>query len=53
MMQIVAGFSIDEISKQLSISPDTIDTIRLRIMQKIDIDTPAELTDYAKTNGLI
>jgi|KBSSwiS6_1023812.scaffolds.fasta_scaffold00663_3 DNA-binding NarL/FixJ family response regulator len=53
MMQFIAGFSVEQISKQLGISQDVIDASRSRIMQKISIDTPAELEHYAKKNRLI
>jgi len=53
MMQFIAGFSVEQISKQLGISHDVIDASRSRIMQKISIETPAELEHYAKKNRLI
>lgn len=53
MMQLVAGFSFEDISKQLGVTSNTIDTSWLRIKNNIGIDTPAELTDYAKANRLL
>jgi len=53
MMQMVAGFSTAEISQRLGISSNTIDRSCERIMQTIDINDTAALTDYAKENGLL
>lgn len=53
MMQLVAGFSFEDISKQLGVTSNTIDTSWLRIKNNIGIGTPAELTDYAKANRLL
>lgn len=53
MMQLVGGFSDEEISKRLGVSENTIDASLRRIMKTIKINSPSELADYAKENRLV
>lgn len=45
------GYSVKEISTQLSLSPKTIETYRKRAMTKLGIDGRAELQQYALKSG--
>lgn len=53
MCLIAAGRSITEIAASLHRSANTISTYRARILQKMGMDTNAELTQYALTHQLI
>ena len=50
---IAEGFSNQEISAKLFISPRTVDTHRTNIMQKLDIHSTASLVQYAFKIGLL
>lgn len=50
---IAQSFSNDRIASALCISPRTVETHRQRIMNKLNIHTPAGLTRYAIDRGLI
>jgi DNA-binding NarL/FixJ family response regulator len=53
VLQLIAeGKSTREISSQLNVSMNTVDTHRRRLMEKLDIHTVAELTKYALREGL-
>jgi two-component system response regulator NreC len=53
IVQLLAeGGTIKQIALQLHISPKTVETHRLRIMNKLQIDTVAQLTKYAIQEGL-
>lgn len=53
VLQLLAeGKSTKEIAFQLNISPKTVDTHRQKIMQKLSLNSIAELTKYAVRHGL-
>ena len=47
------GNTSKEIGEQLNISSSTVDTYRMRIMQKLDLNHRAELVSWAKEYGLL
>jgi DNA-binding NarL/FixJ family response regulator len=53
MRAIARGRTQVEIARQLSISPHTVSTYRLRILKKMKLKTNADLTRYAVENDLI
>ena len=50
---LALGYTNQEIGKKLFVSVRTIDTHRAHIMQKLRLDTRAELVLFALANGLI
>ncbi len=53
VLQLVAeGKTSQEIARELSVSPKTIDNHRQNIMNKLDLHTVSELTKYAVREGL-
>jgi DNA-binding NarL/FixJ family response regulator len=50
---LALGYTNGEIGKRLYISPRTVDTHRAHIMQKLRLETRAELVSFALANGLI
>jgi DNA-binding NarL/FixJ family response regulator len=50
---LALGYTNQQIAALLFISPRTVDTHRARIMQKLNLQTRAELVLYALANGLI
>lgn len=53
VLKLVAqGLTTVEISEQLKISPKTVDTYRTRIMNKLELHSIAELTQYAIKIGV-
>ena len=53
MRMISAGTKTSDIAKQLSLSISTVNTYRMRILEKMKMGTNAELTRYAVENHLI
>jgi len=53
MRLIAAGNTVSEIAQILSLSVGTISTYRMRILEKMEMNTNAELTRYALQNGLV
>jgi len=53
MCLIASGKTVGEIAKGLSLSDKTISTYRRRILDKMQLNTNAELTYYAIRNGLV
>jgi len=51
--QLALGYTNQEIGKKLFISVRTVDTHRAHIMQKLRLETRAELVLFALANGLI
>lgn len=47
-----AGMAVKDIASQLGISPATVSTYRARILQKMEMDSSAELMRYALQEGL-
>ncbi len=50
---IASGKTVGEIAEALSLSDKTISTYRRRILDKMQMQTNAELTHYAIRNGLV
>ena len=50
---IAAGRTVKEIAAELTLSANTISTYRARILEKMKMQTSAELTHYAISNGLV
>jgi DNA-binding NarL/FixJ family response regulator len=50
---LALGYTNQQIAAMLFLSPRTVDTHRARIMQKLNLQTRAELVLYALANGLI
>ncbi|MEM8560293.1 MAG: response regulator transcription factor [Bacteroidota bacterium] len=54
VMQLLAsGKLVQEISDELALSPKTVGTYRLRLLQKMNMRSNAELTRYALEHNLI
>lgn len=54
VLQLIArGDSVKEIASQLSISPATVATYRVRVLGKLGLKSNVELTQYAIHNNLI
>ncbi len=52
LQYIAEGKNTKEIALQLNLSPKTVETHRMHLMEKLDIHTVAELTKYALREGL-
>lgn len=50
---IATGESLAKIGLMLHLSPKTITTYRARILEKMDLSSNAEITRYARANGLM
>jgi DNA-binding NarL/FixJ family response regulator len=50
---IASGMTVSEIAYKLSLSVNTISTYRTRVLEKMDMDNNAQLTQYAISNGLV
>ncbi len=53
MRLIASGKTVGEIAELLSLSVGTISTYRMRILEKMEMKTNAELTRYGIQNGLV
>ncbi|MCK8603649.1 response regulator [Desulfoferrobacter suflitae] len=53
MCMIASGKTVKEIAEQLVLSIKTISTYRVRILEKLNMRTNAELTHYAVKNRLV
>jgi DNA-binding NarL/FixJ family response regulator len=53
MWMIASGKSITHIAKELSLSPNTVSTYRLRILKKLKLENNADLVRYAVKHGLV
>src|SRR5205085_8831002 len=53
MRLIASGKTVSEIADMLSLSVGTISTYRMRILEKMEMKTNADLTRYAIQNGLV
>lgn len=49
---IVAGLPLGEIADQLHLSPKTVSTHKMRLMEKLHVDNNADLIRYAIRHGL-
>jgi len=50
---IASGKEVKEISSELALSAKTVSTYRARLLEKMNMNTNAELTYYAIQNGLV
>ena len=53
LRMIASGKTVSQIAKELSLSVKTISTYRARVLEKMDMNTNAQLTHYALQNGLV
>ncbi|MDQ3818482.1 MAG: response regulator transcription factor [Acidobacteriota bacterium] len=53
MRMIASGKEVSEIAKELSLSAKTVSTYRARILEKMGMNTNAQLTFYAIKKGLV
>ncbi|MDO8907227.1 MAG: response regulator transcription factor [Pseudohongiella sp.] len=53
MLMLASGDSVNRISEKLFVSPKTVSTHKFRIMQKLDLESIAELVRYALRHQLI
>jgi two-component system, NarL family, invasion response regulator UvrY len=49
---LAMGKTVKDIGEELSVSPQTVSTHRTRIMEKMGLETNADLAEYAKQNRL-
>jgi DNA-binding NarL/FixJ family response regulator len=50
--RLIRGQSNVDIAASLNLSPKTVSTYKMRLMQKLDLESVVDLVEYAKTNGL-
>jgi len=53
MWMIASGKPITQIAAELSLSPNTVSTYRVRILKKLKVDSNADLVRYAVQHGLV
>jgi len=53
MWLLASGKQINQISKEMAISPSTVSTYRTRILKKLKLNTNAELVRYAISHQLV
>jgi len=53
LCKLAVGRSVSEIAQELCISVKTVSTYRARVLEKMKLDTNADLTTYALRNGLV
>lgn len=53
MCLLASGKTVTEIAKELCLSPKTISTYRTRILEKMHVQTNAEVMRYAMQHGLV
>jgi len=53
LKMIAAGLPLGEIADQLCLSPKTISTYKMRLMQKLDVDNNADLIRYVARHGIV
>ncbi|MDO9477866.1 MAG: response regulator transcription factor [Pseudohongiella sp.] len=53
MLMLASGTSVNKISEQLFLSPKTVSTHKFRIMQKLGLESIADLVRYALRHQLI
>jgi DNA-binding NarL/FixJ family response regulator len=53
MWMLASGKSITHIAGELSLSPNTVSTYRVRILKKLKVDNNADLVRYAVKHGLV
>jgi two-component system, NarL family, invasion response regulator UvrY len=50
---LASGLTVTQIASRLSLSVKTISTYRMRVLEKMNMDTTAELMHYGIQNGLV
>ena len=50
--RLIRGQSNVDIAASLNLSPKTVSTYKMRLMQKLELESVVDLVEYAKTNGL-
>lgn len=50
---IALGYTAAQVGDQLALSPKTVETYRARIMEKLSLDSRADLVKYALARGLL
>jgi two-component system invasion response regulator UvrY len=50
---LASGQTVKEIGEELSLTPQTVSTHRARILEKMGLETNAELAQYARRAGLL
>lgn len=53
MRGLASGQSVSEIAEQMKLSVKTVSTYRARLLEKLGMETNAEVTRYAIQNGLV
>ena len=53
LRMIASGNSLNDIANELHLSPKTISTHKMRLMQKLSIDNNADLVRYATKHGFL
>jgi two-component system invasion response regulator UvrY len=53
LCKLAVGRSVSEIAHELFISVKTVSTYRARVLEKMHLETNADLTTYALRNGLV
>jgi len=53
LSKLAVGQSVSEIASELAISVKTVSTYRARVLEKMHLETNADLTTYALRNGLL
>jgi two-component system invasion response regulator UvrY len=53
MCLLAAGRSIVDIAAELSVSPKTVSTYRSRVLEKLKLETNADLTRYCLAHHLV
>jgi DNA-binding NarL/FixJ family response regulator len=53
MWLIASGKSITNIAEELSLSPNTVSTYRIRILKKLKLENNSDLVRYAVKHGLV
>ena len=53
LLKLAAGFSVSEIAGQLNVSSSTVSTYRMRILEKMDIKTNADIIRYVEGNKFL
>lgn len=53
LCKLAAGHSASQIAAELAISAKTVSTYRARVLEKLNLDTNADLIAYALRNGLV
>ncbi|WP_405034149.1 response regulator transcription factor [Paraburkholderia terrae] len=50
--RLIRGQSNVDIAASMNLSPKTVSTYKMRLMQKLELQNVVDLVEYAKTNGL-